>query len=193
MIKPKPSPWVKQPRRIAPPQQRVMLNTIAQDHGNPGRNILIVAAVLLIAGGWACLKGAESLTWPQTGGRIVVPTTSTTMGHRRQDGHSTDERRAIETGDIRYAYTVKGRDYVGTAIQPFDFGTQDWLVSYKRDDLYREHTVVRVSYDPGDPSVAYLEPGPSGAALILFGIGILVGLGGLWARHAASRAPRTFA
>ncbi len=191
MIKPKPSPWVKQQPRTKVPPQRVMLNTIAHDHGNPGRNILIVAAVLLIAGGWACLKGVEALSWPQADARRLVLYKGMTID-RRQDGHSTDERREGPT-EFRYAYKVGKQDYVGTAVQPYDFGSQDWLISYRHDDFYSPRAALRASYDPSDPSVAYLEPGPSGAALILFGAGILAGLGGLWARHAASRTSRTFA
>ena len=107
MIKPKPRPLLQQ--RPTLPQQHAMMPTIMRDQGHPGRNMLIVAAMLLAIGGWGCLKGIETLSWPQVSARMLVSNKWTAIGDSRRDGHSTDERRAVPTG-FRYTYKVGKQD-----------------------------------------------------------------------------------
>ena len=137
------------------------------------RYVLYTAAALLLLGSLGAFTGAQTWRWPQTDARILV-----------SDGRTATSRSA----EIRYSYSVGGRDYIGGAVQPYDFGLQNWFLSPHQAHRYRENAPVRVSYDPADASVAVLEPGPSGISLMLLGAGILVGLCGAW-MHSRSRRP----
>ena len=46
---------------------------------------------------------------------------------------------------------------------------------------------AKVAYDPANPAVSYLEPGPSSFALVLSGIGAFMLLVGWWVRAKAAQ------
>ena len=102
-----------------------------------------------------------------------VFTTDTTRGGRSV----TDERTVV---DIRYGYSVGGRDYTGEEIEALPFGMQNSALAKTHKERYRAGTVARAAYNRDDPSIAYLEPGPSATAIMFLGIGVFMTLCGMW-------------
>ena len=81
---------------------------------------------------------------------------------------------------IAYQYVVDGTKLSGTRItmDESQFGSRPWAEGRLR--RYPLSAAVRVSYDPGDPSRAVLEPGIStehmqglGAAILFLVVGLL--------------------
>lgn len=69
---------------------------------------------------------------------------------------------------VRYQYRVGNREFTGSQL---DFHTKDrWhsrQYAERKLGQYPAGNVVRVSYDPGDPSFAVLEAGIAGDPLFL--------------------------
>lgn len=122
------------------------------------------------------LREAHSARWPSVEGVVMESRLAFQQG-----GRST---LYVYMPAVHYRYRVGNRDFTGSKI---DFHTQDIWHSrpYAERKLaqYPEGKVVRVSYDPGDPSFAVLEAGLTGDAssliylnavfLVLFAIGFI--------------------
>ena len=145
---------------------------------NFGRTILGIAAIPFLLGAYGVTMGWLTLQWPRTDAKILdsntrIFTTDTTRGGRSV----TDERAVI---DIRYSYSVAGREYIGEEIEPYTFGMQNSGMAKTHRERYRAGTTARAAYNADDPAIAYLEPGPSATAMMFLGIGVFMGLCGLW-------------
>jgi len=57
----------------------------------------------------------------------------------------------------------------------------------KMSERHPPGSTAQVAYDPRNPAIAYLEPGPSSFALVLLAIGAAIGLSGFWVRRKASQ------
>lgn len=88
---------------------------------------------------------------------------------------------------VRYRYTVDGREYEADRFNPYD----GWTDKATADDSltrFRVGSACDVSYDPTDPSRAYLVPGPRrdawgmAAALGVAGCILLGLLAWMWRR-----------
>ncbi|MBL6616726.1 MAG: DUF3592 domain-containing protein, partial [Reyranella sp.] len=88
---------------------------------------------------------------------------------------------------VLYQYRVGDRDYVAGGVEPWDYGMQNSAGAEKMRQRHPIGSQARVAYDPANPAVAYLEPGPSSFALVLSGIGSFMFLCGWWVRRKASR------
>jgi hypothetical protein len=145
-----------------------------------------LAAIVLALGGWGAVNGALTLRWPRAAAEIVDANLKLHEREVREayrvDGRSsrTDRR---HTFSVNYLYQVDGRTYLGDRTEPYDFGMQNSAGAVSMAKAYRIGSTVQVAYDPADPGIAYLVPGPSSFSLILMGIGVALGLFGLLARR----------
>jgi hypothetical protein len=135
--------------------------------------LMMLAAPPLALGLWVMAQGLVTLTWPRADGQIV-------RVHFSQSQPDEETRRMSASIDITYRYVVDGRTYSSSSIAPYTFGWQNSGHARKQHDRYSGDMVVKVAYDPSDPSVAYLEPGPSSTSLMLLGVGFIFGLPGLF-------------
>src|SRR5262249_24320455 len=86
-----------------------------------------------------------------------------------------------------YRYRVGDVEYVAGGVEPYNYGMQNSAGAEKMRDRHQIHSISDVAYDPNDPKIAYLEPGPSSAALAIAAIGAGMTLSGLWVRRMAAR------
>jgi len=151
-----------------------------------GRNLMVLALLIFALGGYGVVMGALTLKWPRADATItsaeLLRQTSTSRG---ADG------RAIEDGwnsfHVLYQYRVGDRDYVAGGVEPYDFGMQNSAGAAKMRERHPVGSPAKVAYDPGNPALAYLEPGPSSVALVLLGIGAFMLLVGWWVRTKAAQ------
>lgn len=150
-----------------------------------GRNLMVLGAVILGIGGYATFMGAMTLRWPRvaatiTNAELLRQSTPTT---RRSGGAQEDSWNSFH---VLYRYSVADREYVAGGVEPYDLGMQNSAGAAKMRERYPVRAIVKVAYDPKDPAVAYLEPGPSSFALALAGIGSFMALVGFWVRRKAA-------
>jgi hypothetical protein len=148
-----------------------------------GRNLIVLAALILAPGLWGAAHGALTLRWPHAEAKIIDASLRT-FSNASSDRRYRDEWHSFA---VHYSYTVGGKDYFGGGVEPYDFGMQNSAGAQKMRDRYPVGSTAQVAYDPKDASVAYLEPGPSSFALALVGIGIVIGAAGFWIRSLAKR------
>ena len=102
-------------------------------------------------------EAAASKEWPTVEG---VVTFSELSKSRDNDGND------MYSANIRYAYSVEGKEYSDGSICTVDGSTSVKSSVKKTVKKYAEGTKVTVYYDPEFPNTAVLEPGTS----FLFGI-----------------------
>jgi hypothetical protein len=150
-----------------------------------GRNLIVLAALILALGLWGSVNGALTLRWPRAQATIVD---ANLRLHTAPSSNSLDGRPDQWTSFlVHYTYKVEGRDYWSGRVEPYDFGMQNSAGAKRMGERHPVGSTAQIAYDPRDPSVAYLEPGPSSFALALTGIGLVIGLSGYWIRSLARR------
>ena len=150
-----------------------------------GRNLIVLAAIAFLPGVWGAASGALTLRWPRAEAKIVDASL------RLQTTPSSDERdrRLNESTSfhVHYTYKAGGRDYRGGRVEPYDFGMQNSAGAKRMNGRHPAGSTAQVAYDPENPAIAYLEPGPSAFSLALVGIGLVIGGSGFWIRSLARR------
>jgi hypothetical protein len=148
-----------------------------------GRNLIVLALLILVPGLWVAAKGALTLRWPRAEATIVD------ANLRMQSIRSAGARYPDEWASFHahYTYAVGGRDYFGGGIEPYDLGMQNSAGARRMRERHPVGSKAQVAYDPDDPAVSYLEPGPSSVSLMMIGVGAVIGGAGLWIRHLARR------
>ena len=151
-----------------------------------GRNLMVLAALILAIGIYSVARGAMTLKWPRADATI----TSAELLRQSSTSRGADGR-SIEHGwnsfHVIYQYRVGDRDYVAGGVEPHDFGMQNSAGAAKMRERHPIGSQAKVAYDPGNPAVAFLEPGPSSFALALSGIGAFILLVGWWVRTKAAQ------
>jgi len=151
-----------------------------------GRNLMVLAALILAIGIYSVARGAMTLKWPRADATI----TSAELLRQSSTSRGADGR-TIEDGwnsfHVIYQYRVGDRDYVAGGVEPHDFGMQNSAGAAKMRERHPIGSQAKVAYDPGNPAVAFLEPGPSSFALALSGIGAFILLVGWWVRTKAAQ------
>ena len=148
-----------------------------------GRNLIVLGVPILALGLWGAAHGALTLRWPRVEAKIIDANLRTFSGSSN-DPRVRDEWHAFS---VHYSYTVDGKDYFGGGIEPYDYGMQNSAGAEKMRERHPVGSLAKIAYDPNDPSVAYLQPGPSSFSLALVGIGAAIGASGLWIRSLARR------
>lgn len=148
-----------------------------------GRNLIVLALLILVPGTWVAVKGALTLRWPRAEATIVD------ANLRIQSIRSARARYPDEWASFHahYTYAVGGRDYYGGGVEPYDLGMQNSAGARRMRERHPVGSKAQVAYDPDDPAVSYLEPGPSSISLMMMGIGAIIGGAGLWVRSMARR------
>jgi hypothetical protein len=152
-----------------------------------GRNLIVLALIILIPGLWAAYKSALTLRWPRADAKVVdarlrlqtMPNNSTTQRRQQPD--------VTASFHVLYSYSVGGREYLSSRVEPYDFGMQNSAGARKMQDRHPVGSTAKVAYDPDDPTVSYIEPGPSSMSLMMVGIGVVIAASGLWVRSLAKR------
>ncbi len=148
-----------------------------------GRNLIVLALLILAPGLWGAAQGALTLRWPRAEAKIIDASLRT---FTREASDSRD-RSQWNSFAVHYSYKVGGRDYFAGGVEPYDFGMQNSAGAQRMRERHPVGSTAQVAYDPKDASVAYLEPGPSSFSLVLVGIGAVIGASGLWIRSLAKR------
>lgn len=135
-----------------------------------GIGCLLFGLVLIGRGRRSRRIGRESGLWPMADGTILTATVAKSSG---------GQNRLYHVPRVTYSYAVGSRQYVGNVIFPGieQFGLGSNFQSHARADRYPVGKIVTVHYDPGDPTVAVLEPTEIGGARNIFGGAILLLLG----------------
>jgi hypothetical protein len=149
-----------------------------------GRNLIVLAAIVLLPGVWAAARGAVTLRWPRAEATIIdadlrLMTMPSMRGRKPPDQWNTFH--------VHYRYNVGGRDFLGGRVEPYDLGMQNSAGAKRMKERHPVGSTAKVAYDPENPAIAYLEPGPSSFSLMLLGIGAIIGGAGLWVRSLARR------
>jgi Protein of unknown function (DUF3592) len=151
-----------------------------------GRNLMVLALLIFGLGGYGAVMGALTLKWPRADATItsaeLLRQISTSRG---MDGRSFED--GWNSFHVLYQYRVGDRDYVAGGVEPYDFGMQNSAGAAKMRERHPVGSQAKVAYDPANPAVAYLEPGPSSFALVLSGIGVFMFLIGWWVRTKAAQ------
>jgi hypothetical protein len=171
------------PQRAAPKRKRTKSSSAAA---------LIVGLVLvalglgvLALGAWSAKLGMETEDWPKVQATITDAWYTVSREHHRAGpvfGHRKDD----EFLNIRYAYVVDGRDYVGSALERGGgFQNAGWAREWQRTHSAGDQTTVVVN--PADPTEAYLFPGVSTTAKLAGGVGLAFLVVGGWVLVAQAR------
>jgi hypothetical protein len=167
--------------KIADRDERKMRRSLAF-----GRNLIVLALLILLPGLWAAAKGALTLRWPRADAKVVDAKLRLQLVPSNSD--SRYQQPDVSTSfHVLYSYTVGGRDYLSARVEPYDFGMQNSAGAKKMQERHPIGSAAQVAYDPADPAVAYLEPGPSSMSLVMVAIGVVIGTSGLWVRSLARR------
>ena len=148
-----------------------------------GRNLIVLACLILFPGLWGASHGALTLRWPRADATIIDANLRT-FTRDSSDSRYRDEWHSFA---VHYSYKVGGIDRFGGRVEPYDFGMQNSAGAQRMRDRHPVGSLAQIVYDPADPNVAYLEPGPSSFSLALVGIGVVIGASGLWVRSLAWR------
>jgi hypothetical protein len=151
-----------------------------------GRNLMVLAGILLAIGLYALVRGAMTQSWPKTDATITSAAlirqhTSTA----RRDGAGAEE--SWNSFHVLYRYRVGDVEYVSGRVEPYDLGMQNSAGAATMRERHPEGSTSRIAYNPDDPSVAYLEPGPSSFSLALTAIGSLILAAGFWVHRKAAQ------
>jgi flagellar basal body rod protein FlgC len=139
----------------------------------------VLGAISFVLGAWAAINGVQTLRWPSVQAEIVAANLQLHETERR-DQRSPDRR---HTFAVAYVYAVDGQRYLSHGIEPEDFGMQNSGDAVKLANVYPVGSKAQVVYDPANPAMAYLKPGPSSFSLMLLGIGVAFALAGGLARR----------
>ncbi|HEX9326588.1 MAG TPA: DUF3592 domain-containing protein [Reyranella sp.] len=151
-----------------------------------GRNLMVLAALILAIGIYGTVRGGLTLKWPRADATITsAELLRQISASRGMDGRSFED--GWNSFHVLYQYHVGGREYVAGGVEPYDFGMQNSAGAAKMRERHPVGSQAKVAYDPGNPAVAYLEPGPSSFALVLSGIGAFMLLTGWWVRTKAAQ------
>jgi hypothetical protein len=133
---------------------------------------LAIGVASFAVGAWGAANGARTWCWPRVEAEIVTAT------HRVIETERRDQREADKrhTFAVSYVYTVDGQRYLSHNIEPDDFGMQSSGDAVKLANAYPVGSKGQAAYDPANPAVAYLKPGPSSFSLVLMGIGVAFAL-----------------
>jgi hypothetical protein len=158
-----------------------------KEPGTFGRKLIVLALLILTPGLWGAIKGALTLRWPRAEATILD---AELRRHSRPTDSTPRASDMWNSFSVYYRYEVANREYLGGNLEPYAFGMQNSAGAERMRDRYPVGSKARVAYDPADPEIAYLEPGPSSFSLVLVGVGTFIGLIGLRIRYLERRGIR---
>ncbi len=150
-----------------------------------GRNLIVLAALILAPSLWCLGHGLLTLRWPRVDATIVDANFRVQTEQMASSGQR--DRDEWNTFSTHFRYTVAGKEYISDRIEPYDMGMQNSAGAERMREQHPVGSVARAAYDPQMPEIAYLEPGPSSVSLMLGGAAVFMGLCGFWVRSLAKR------
>jgi len=151
-----------------------------------GRNLMVFGGLILAPGVYGTVEGALTLRWPRAEATITTAELlRRTTTARDAQGRSYEE--GWNTFRVLYSYTVGDREYVAGGVEPYDFLMQNSAGAAKMSERHPPGSKALVAYDPENPAIAFLEPGPSSFELALCGIGAFITLTGLWIHRTSAQ------
>ena len=121
-----------------------------------------IGILIVLYGEYKLKQARASVEWPTVPGRIVTS---------EVDSHTDDEGQTSYSSDIEYVYTVEGIEYQSDVVV---LGGHEYDV-HRTVGRYPVGLAVEVSYDPGKPRRAVLEPGVESRASQTLGFSMLAG------------------
>ncbi|SEC19154.1 Protein of unknown function [Beijerinckia sp. 28-YEA-48] len=151
-----------------------------------GRNLMVLATAIFALGAYGTVRGAMTLSWPRTSATITsAELLLRTTRETRSNGRAEEE--SWHTFRVLYHYRVGDQEYVAGGVEPYDLGMQNSAGAVKMRERHPIGSTADIAYDPQNPAVSYLEPGPSSFALALSGLGAFMFLCGFWVRRMAAK------
>ncbi|NOJ46346.1 DUF3592 domain-containing protein [Bradyrhizobium archetypum] len=150
-----------------------------------GRNLMVLGALPLGLGAYCAIMGTLTLNWPRATAAIASAETvrQTVNAENRGAGGGQE---GWNTFRVLYTYRVGEHDYVAGGVEPYDLGMQNSASAGNMRVLHPPGSRAEIVYDPRNPEIAYLKPGPSSAALAFTAIGLIIFLSGFWVRRKAA-------
>lgn len=150
-----------------------------------GRNLMVLATAIFVLGAYGTVRGALTLRWPRASATITNAELARQFMRTSRYDHGLQED-SWNTFHVLYRYRVGDQDYVAGGLEPYAFGMQNSAGAEKMRERHPVGSTAEVVYDPNNPAIAYLEPGPSSFALMMSGLGAFMFLCGFWVRHLAA-------
>jgi hypothetical protein len=167
------------------------MTRVTRAHSTQGKNDdnwivrLLVGSAILVMGLYfavhqvpAIITGLQSQTWSATTATVLSSRWLTHLATGDEYNQEYEGKGYTHTPEITYSYTVQGRKFTGARYQFGDTGRR-----YVNDiksvvDRYPVGRVVRVTYNPNDPSQSVLEPGVNGMSWFMLAVGLaMIALG----------------
>ncbi len=144
-----------------------------------GTILLLIGLVILAIGVPEAVTGIQSLGWPSVQGTITRSILTISL----------DSRSSYV--NISYSYSVNGVDLTGNSISTAGVGyTFSESSTNALLNQYPQGATVKVYYDPGDPSMAVLQPGIYWFTYFVLIVGAIFTLAGALPLNFAIRAYR---
>lgn len=140
----------------------------------------------LAFGIWGVGQGLAVRNWPRARA-VIVRNGLTVRETERPRPNARGNRDEFASIDIQYRYSVNGRSYTGDQVESASLALQNSALSRKIHNDYPVGTETEVAYDPSNPEIAYLRPGPGSVALMAAGIGTGFVIIGIWVRWVSRR------
>jgi hypothetical protein len=126
----------------------------------------------------AITTGLQSHSWSVTTATVLSSGWLTHHATGDEYNQEYEGKGYTHTPEITYSYTVKGRKFTGARSQLGDTGRRYVNEIRSVVDRYPVGRVVRVTYNPRDPSQSVLEPGVNGMSWFMLAVGLaMIALG----------------
>ena len=131
-----------------------------------GAIFLLIGIGVLYFGVGEYMSGQASQSWPTVQGVII------TSNYSSSYSCSNNKCNTYYAPYVFYTYTENGQSYRGNKVTPLDSSSTSFSYVSGLMAQYPVGMQVSVHYNPGDPSLAVLQPGATGdnIMLIIFGL-----------------------
>lgn len=120
--------------------------------------LFVLAGVFTSIWGWTIIRSAkQTLQWPKTDGHIKISEPASTL-----DAH---------LPHIVYDYTAEGQQYQSTLQLPGGTTPSPELAA-RYVERFPAGATIQVAYNPDQPDISTLEPGPRDGDWLIFSIGL---------------------
>lgn len=148
----------------------------------------LLGLIAMLFGLQGIYKAHASKSWPSTTGQVTV----SKLEKRYKDGHMQEQERQFSSerrrreidrnttfmAKIHYSYSVNSQDYEGQRVSFGGVSTNNPKDAQRVLKRYPRGKEVKVYYHPQNPKDSLLEPGITGSAFFLPGLGgLFMGVG----------------
>ncbi len=123
---------------------------------------ILMGGGIMYAGITNLRNASASKNWPTVPGKVVVS---------EVDRHRSDKGSSTYSANVVYDYKVESTTYSAKRVSFGDSRSSNPAGARTIQNKYKLGMEVPVHYSPKEPSLAVLEPGVTGATMLLPGIG----------------------